>query len=117
MSNLCHDSFLQNNRTVNVSNPCLARGIYRNFTFDTIYSTCANDSIATETFGFSLHSPPNFARGQDATFVGTGDTEECQKEIIKVFDFYDCSVDENCANKNNYDPPVVNGSVVVSVLG
>ncbi len=99
---------------MNVTNPCLTNGLVFNYTFSQIYSSCANASIATEVFGFALSPPSNFSEGQNATFLGAGDTEACRNKVQEVFDFYDCSLKENC-DEEKYQPPRVNGTMVVGI--
>ena len=96
--------------------PCLASGVVLNVSFSTIYTTCANESIiAQEVFGFSLYPPPDFRKGQNASFLGGGDVAKCWEVIEKVFDFYDCPLEENC-DEDNYQAPNVTGKVVVSTI-
>jgi hypothetical protein len=97
---------------VNVSNPCLAAGVPRNYTIKKIFTNCVSGPDAEETFGFSLNPPPGVDDSTNVTFVGTGNITQCYELTKMVFDFYNCSSSGNC-DSGKYVVPVVKGDFVV----
>lgn len=105
---------IQNNKTVNVTNPCQLNNTIKNHTISVIRTSCVVDSIAEEVFGFRLNPSPELSAETNVSFIGTGNFTQCLEKVRQVFDMYSCRFSENC-DSNMYEVPPVNGTLVVSV--
>lgn len=95
------------------SNPCHPVGYVSNHTFSSINTSCVVEPIAEEVFGQLLTLPYNYSANDNVTFNGTGNYNECLKEIKAAFDFNACKPDLNCPkNKSSFSVPPSAGTFV-----